>query len=194
LLCVGEAEIAVLSPSELATLVGQYASWNYFQSINVPINNFFKSLWGATSFVFDLTDPPIQLNKIVNDPMEAHYIGFTMWKQAVIQASTTEIEAVRAAMYGQKVIGLTGNTITMNTNHHLSKPVFIGTITAAGQFNIVQNNSVTFPQNWSPYLSTNVDPANTSLTSICDWSYPIFCCKCYINQPTYTNYFASLGE
>jgi len=114
-----------------------------------------------------------------------------MWKQAVIQAQTTDIEAVRAAMYGQKIIGLTGNTITMNTNHHLSKPVFIGTITATGQFNIVQELAVTFPENWSPYLSDNIDSANSSLTAICDWTYPIFCGKCFCNEPTYTNYFVS---
>jgi len=125
--------------------------------------------------------------------MEAHYIGFTMWKQAVIQASTTAVESVRAAMYGQKVVGLTGNVITMNTNHHLSKPVYIGSITAAGQFNIQHSINVTFPQNWSPYLSTNAEPTNASATAICDWSYPMVCSKCFLDAPTYLNFFEHLG-
>jgi urea transport system substrate-binding protein len=35
--------------------------------------------------------------------MEAHYIGFNMWAQAVEQAGSTDVDAVRQAMYGQKV-------------------------------------------------------------------------------------------
>ena len=41
--------------------------------------------------------------RVTNDPMEAHYIGFKMWVQAVEQAGTTDVDAVRQAMYGQKV-------------------------------------------------------------------------------------------
>jgi urea transport system substrate-binding protein len=40
--------------------------------------------------------------RVTNDPMEAHYIGFNMWVNAVEAAGTTDVDAVRAAMYGQK--------------------------------------------------------------------------------------------
>src|SRR3546814_13234259 len=69
--------------------------------------------------------------------MEATYIGFKMWTQAVLQAGTTNVDAVRQAMYGQKVKAPSGFTAVMNTNHHLSKPVYIGEIRPDGQFNIV---------------------------------------------------------
>ena len=46
--------------------------------------------------------------RVTNDPMEAHYIGFNMWLQAVAQAGSTDVDAVRQAMYGQKVKNLTG--------------------------------------------------------------------------------------
>ena len=64
--------------------------------------------------------------------MEAHYIGFKMWVQAVEQAGTTDVDAVRQAMYGQKVKPPGGFSAVMNTNHHLSKPVMIGEIQATG--------------------------------------------------------------
>jgi len=59
--------------------------------------------------------------RVTNDPMEAHYIGFKMWVQAVRQAGSTDVDAVRQAMYGQKVKAPSGFVSTMNTNHHLSK-------------------------------------------------------------------------
>ena len=36
-----------------------------------------------------------------NDPMEATFVGFRMWAQAVAQAGTTDVDAVRQAMYGR---------------------------------------------------------------------------------------------
>jgi urea transport system substrate-binding protein len=41
-----------------------------------------------------------QRDKTTNDPMEATFIGFRMWAQAVSQAGTTDVNAVRQAMYG----------------------------------------------------------------------------------------------
>jgi len=69
--------------------------------------------------------------------MEAHYIGFQMWAQALSQAGTPAVDAVRQAMYGQKVMSLSGYEVQMFTNHHLSKPVMIGEVRADGQFDTV---------------------------------------------------------
>jgi urea transport system substrate-binding protein len=38
--------------------------------------------------------------RVTNDPMEAHYIGFNMWVKAVEAAGTTDVDAVIDAMYG----------------------------------------------------------------------------------------------
>jgi urea transport system substrate-binding protein len=46
--------------------------------------------------------------RVTNDPMEAHYIGFNMWVNAVEPPGTTDVDAVRTAMYGQKFPNLTG--------------------------------------------------------------------------------------
>ena len=39
--------------------------------------------------------------RVTNDPMEATYIGIHMWAQAVEQARTTDVDAVRQAVGGQ---------------------------------------------------------------------------------------------
>ena len=69
--------------------------------------------------------------------MEATYIGFKMWAEAVEAAGTTEVDAVEQAMIGIEVPNLTGGTAVMNANHHLSKPVLIGEIQDDGQFEVV---------------------------------------------------------
>lgn len=122
---VGEEELAGL---DTAPLVGHLAAWNYFMSVETPENEAFIKKWHA--FIKDE-------KRVTNDPMEAHYIGFNMWVQAVKQAGTTDVDAVRQAMYGQKVKNLTGGMSVMNTNHHLSKPVLIGEVQADGQFDTV---------------------------------------------------------
>jgi urea transport system substrate-binding protein len=115
---------------------------------------------------------------VTNDPMEATYIGFKMWTQAVKQAGTTDIDAVRQAMYGQKVKNLTGGVAVMNTNHHLSKPVLIGEIQPNGQFDVVwQTKDVIKADAWSPYL-----PEDKGKTA--DWTYPWVCGNC--TAPKYT--------
>ena len=64
-------------------------------------------------------------------------IGFEMYVKAVEKAGSTDVDAVRKAMYGIKVPNLTGGTAEMLPNHHLSKPVLIGEIKADGQFDII---------------------------------------------------------
>ena len=75
--------------------------------------------------------------RVTNDPMEAHDIGFNMWVEAVEKAGTTDVDAVREAVYELTYPNLTVGTAMMNTNHHLTKPVLIGEIQADGQFETV---------------------------------------------------------
>jgi urea transport system substrate-binding protein len=100
--------------------------------------------------------------RVTNDPMEAHYIGFNMWINAATEAGSVEVDAVRAAMYGQEFPNLTGGTAVMLPNHHLSKPVLIGEITADGQFDIISQTSEVEGDAWTDFL-----PESAVLTS--DW-------------------------
>jgi urea transport system substrate-binding protein len=164
---VGEEELAGI---DTKNLVGHLAAWNYFQSVKNPTNEDFIKQWH--DFIKNQ-------KRVTNDPMEAHYIGFKMWTQAVRQAGTTDVDAVRQAMYGQKVKAPSGFVEVMNTNHHLSKPVMIGEIQANGQFDVVwQTKEAIKADAWSPYLPEDQG-------KVADWSYPWVCGNC--TSPKYTN-------
>ena len=91
-------------------------------------------------------------DRVTNDPMEAHYIGFNMWVNAVEQAGSADVDAVRAAMYGQEYPNLTGGTAVMLPNHHLAKPVLIGEIQADGQFDIISQTEEVPGDAWTDFL------------------------------------------
>ena len=157
---VGEEELAGL---DTEPLVGHLAAWNYFMSVETDENEAFIEKWHG--FIGDE-------DRVTNDPMEAHYIGFNMWVQAVQQAGTVEVDAVRQAMYGQTFKNLTGGIAVMNTNHHLSKPVLIGEIQSDGQFETVwETEGVVKGDAWSDFI-----PESAKLTA--DWTFPWVCGNC----------------
>jgi len=162
---VGEEELSGL---DTEPLVGHLAAWNYFMSVDNEGNDDFIDSW---------QDYIGSDERVVNDPMEAHYIGFQMWAQAVRQAGSTDVDAVRQAMYGQEVRSLSGYDVTMNVNHHLSKPVMIGEIQDDGQFDIVwQTDGVVIGDAWSDFI-----PESAKL--VADWTYPWVCGNC--EHPSY---------
>ena len=157
---VGEEELAGI---DTGPLVGHLAAWNYFMSVESDENAEVIAKWHA--FIGDE-------DRVFNDPMEAHHIGFQMWVQAVEKAGTTDIDAVRAAMYGQTAPNLTGGTAVMNVNHHLSKPVLIGEIQDDGQFETVWETEGVVPGDaWSDFI-----PESAKLMS--DWTEPFSCGNC----------------
>jgi len=154
---VGEEE---LSGMDTAPLVGHMAAWNYFMSVDTTENAEFIENWHA--FIGDTS-------RVTNDPMEAHYIGFNLWVQAVEAAGTTDVDTVIDAIKGLSVPNLTGGMATMLNNHHITKPVLIGEIQEDGQFLIVSQTEETIAGDaWSPFLE---DSANI----IADWTDPINC-------------------
>ena len=146
---VGEEELSGLDTSNL---VGHLAAWNYFESADTPENEEFVAAWKAR-----MGD-----DRVTNDPMEAHYIGFNMWAAAVEAAGTTDVDAVSDAMIGQEFPNLTGGMAKMLPNHHLAKPVLIGEIQADGQFDIISQTDEVDGDAWTDFL-----PESAVLTS--DW-------------------------
>nr|WP_281355279.1 urea ABC transporter substrate-binding protein [Sneathiella aquimaris] len=154
---VGEEELAGLDTSPL---VGHLAAWNYFQSVDADINAEFVTAWRA------YTKNP---QRVTNDPMEAHFIGFNMWVKAVEKAGTTDADAVIDAMIGIAVPNLSGGYSAMMPNHHITKPVLIGEIQEDGQFEIVYETPGLVPGDaWSDFL-----PDSAKLIS--DWRAPMSC-------------------
>src|SRR4029450_4368217 len=110
--------------------------------------------------------------------MEATYIGIHMWAQAVEQARTTNVDAVRQAVGGQLFKAPSGSTITTdatNTHPHTpppQKPVVMGEVRAAGQFKVVwKPEGPIRAQAWSPFIPD-------SAKKVADWTYPWACGNC----------------
>src|SRR5690606_22715638 len=154
---VGEEE---LSGRDTEPLVGDLAAWNYFQSVDTPANAAFIEAWRAFTGSEE---------RVTNDPMEAHYIGFNMWVKAVEKAGTTDPDKVIDAMIGVTVPNLSGGYAAMMPNHHITKPVLIGEIQDDGQFEVVWQTPGEVPGDaWSDYL-----PDSQNL--IADWRAPLSC-------------------
>lgn len=153
---VGEEELAGL---DTGPLVGHLAAWNYFQSVDTPVNAEFIETWKA----YTKDD-----KRVTNDPMEATYIGFNAWVKAVEAAGTTETAAVLDSIIGVSVPNLSGGYSTVMPNHHITKPVLIGEIQADGQFEIVQETPAVVGDEWSDYLPDSKD-------LISDWRKPMEC-------------------
>ncbi len=154
---VGEEE---LSGIDTKPLVGHLAAWNYFMSVDAEVNDSFIETWQA----FTKDD-----KRVSNDPMEAHYIGFNMWVEAVKKAGTTEAGAVQDAIIGVTVPNLSGGFSAMMPNHHVTKPVLIGEIQDDGQFDIVwETSGLVAGDAWSDYLKGSKD-------IISDWRAPLSC-------------------
>ena len=92
---VGEEE---LSGIDTGPLVGHLSAWNYFQSIDTDANEAFIESWHE--FIGDD-------DRVTNDPMEAHYVGFNLWAKAVEKAGTTDIDTVIDTLPGLSVPNLT---------------------------------------------------------------------------------------
>lgn len=164
---VGEEELRGLDTS---ALVGHLAAWNYFMSIDTPQNKKFVSDWKNWVKKEKL---PGGDKRVTNDPMEATWIGIRMWAQAVMQAGSTNVDAVRQALANQTVQAPSGFVAQMDAkNHHLHKPVFIGEIMGNGQFQIVwKTNGPLRAEPWSKFVPE-------SSKRVADWTYPWSCGNC----------------
>src|SRR6201991_261579 len=94
---VGEEELRGI---DTKPLVGHLAAWNYFMSIDNPINKAFIEKWKTYVKKNNLPDGD---KRVTNDPMEATYVGIMMWAHAAEQAHSVDVDAVRQAIGYQKV-------------------------------------------------------------------------------------------
>jgi urea transport system substrate-binding protein len=121
---LAEAELTAMGAKEM---VGDYASWNYFQSIDSKQNqqfvNNFKQKYGA--------------NRVTDDPMEAGYFGVHLWALAVKEAKSTAVDAVKKALPSQSFNSPEGVVYIDADNNHTWKVARIGKIKENGQFDIV---------------------------------------------------------
>ncbi|MCA9839916.1 MAG: urea ABC transporter substrate-binding protein [Trueperaceae bacterium] len=108
-------------------VAGNYAAWNYFQSLDNPANAAFveayKAAYGADA--------------VITDPMIHGYIDVYLWKAAVEKAGSFDTDAVRAASYGLVLEDTPMGTITVDSNQSIYQTVYVGKIGDDGQFEII---------------------------------------------------------
>ena len=128
---VGEQELRSLP---LPDIVGDYAAWTYFQSINSPENKAF-----VKRFHEKYPQRPI------TDAMEAAYDGVMLWAQAVEDAQSLEPKKIRRAMLTQRFVGPDGEVRLDPDTQHCFKTPRIGQIQADGQFKIIWTSPQPLP-------------------------------------------------
>ena len=124
---IAEDEIRHLDAEKMQ---GDYASWNYFQSLDNKENNIF-----VKNFKIKFGE-----HRVTDDPMEAGYIGIFLYAKAVEAAGTDDIKEVREHLRGLTITAPEGVVGIDPINQHLSKSVRIGKILANGQFEIVSSS------------------------------------------------------
>ena len=112
------------------TMMGDYASWNYFQSLETDENNKFV----------DSFKKKFGIHRVTDDPMEAGYIGVYLYAKAVEAAGTDNIKRVKEELRGLTISAPEGVVGIDPINQHLSKSVRIGKILSTGQFEIVSSS------------------------------------------------------
>ena len=134
------------------TMNGDYAAWNYFQSIDLPENKVFvqnfKNKYGP--------------HRVTDDPMEAGYIGVYLFAKAVEKGGSDDVNAIRDAVKGITFAAPEGIVGVDPITQHLSKVVRIGQILEDGQFKIVYSTEepihpIPYPkyksvQEWNEFL------------------------------------------
>lgn len=120
---IGEQELLSL---DLKNMIGDYAVWSYFQSINSHANadfivKFQKRFPGKV---------------VITDPMEAAYFGVHLWAKAAQKAGTPDPRVVLQSIE-QNFPAPEGVVYLDPQNHHAWKFTRIGKIRFDGQFAII---------------------------------------------------------
>jgi urea transport system substrate-binding protein len=108
-------------------MIGDYAAWCYFQSIDNPVNRTFvqqfKEKFGT--------------QRTTSDAIVAAYNAVHLWAQAVRQVGTELTSDVRNAIRRQSLEAPEGVVTVDVETLHTWRPFYLGKIRSDGQFDIV---------------------------------------------------------
>jgi urea transport system substrate-binding protein len=121
---IAESELPTLN---VDNLVGDYASWNYFQSIDGTANTGFVQRFQAR----------YGADRVTSDPLESAYLSVYLWAQAVERSQTTNTQVIRETILDQSFNAPSGIVYSDPVTRHTWKTVRIGQIRADGQFDVV---------------------------------------------------------
>jgi urea transport system substrate-binding protein len=128
---VGEVELRHFADREI---VGDYAAWNYFQSLDRPQNKRFigrfRQRYGP--------------QRVLSDPMEAAYVGVHLWAQAA-ESAGGDARAIREALRSQSFDAPGGVARVDPDNQHTWKTARIGRVVEGGQFDLIWASETVIP-------------------------------------------------
>jgi len=137
---IAEQEAKAMGPQLMA---GSYAAWNYFETLNSPLNKAYLAAYRA-KFGADAA---------VDDPMTHGYIDVLMWAKAVEKAKSFDPNAVRKAAtelpWQDSVMG----SIKFADNQSLFQKAYVGQLQPDGEFKILwQSKQPIMPQPYDPLV------------------------------------------
>ena len=147
---VGEDELRGMAPSHVE---GQLATWHYFQSINTPRNRRFVRRFRNEH----------GKDRVLSDPMEAAYSQVYLWKGAVEQAGSFDVDAIRDVFSSDVEFSAPGGKLRLDPKtFHAYKRCRIGRARGDLQFDIVYESPDLIPPD--PYPNVAFPGWN------CDWT------------------------
>ena len=101
---------------------GQLTAWNYYQTIDTPVNKKFVEAYKAK----------FGADKPTSDPMEAAYVSVYLWKNTVEKAQSFDVKAIQDSAGGVTFDAPEGLVTIDGENHHITKTARIGEIRPDG--------------------------------------------------------------
>ena len=138
---VAEEEVRAIGSENLAN---HLVVWNYFQSVDTPENRNFVSAYQAK----------YGQNRVTDDPIEAAYFGVYLWKKAVEQAGTIEVNKVRKSAKNIEFTAPSGLVKIDAKTQHTWKTVRIGKVRLDGQIEEIYTSAK--PIQPDPFLKNYV--------------------------------------
>jgi len=121
---IGEDELRDLPVKEM---IGDYAAWSYFQSIESPVNRDFVARFkGRTSS-----------DRSTSDAIVASYNAVKFWAQAVEEIDNDNPPDVLKAVRRQSLEAPEGVVSVDSETLHTWRPFYVGKIRGDGQFSVV---------------------------------------------------------
>ena len=121
-----------LQDMRLEDMVGDYAAWNYFQSLDTSTNQDFVERFQAR----------YGDDRVTDDPIEAAYLAVNLWADTVEKAGTVDVGPVREQLGDARYQAPQGWIRVDPDNQHLWKTVRLGQVNRDGQFDIVWESNV----------------------------------------------------
>jgi urea transport system substrate-binding protein len=136
---IAEEEVKGIGASNLKD---QLTAWNYYQTIDSPVNKKFvadfKSKYGA--------------DRVTSDPMEAAYTSLYLWKAMAEKAKSFAVPDIQAAAGGVSFDAPEGSVTVNGENHHIAKTALIGQIEPNGLIKTIWSSDKAIEPD--PFLKT----------------------------------------